>query len=175
MTALHPPERIWWKPADRWEKLWITLAFLWAFGTFLMMPIWHFTAKQNPTGMSKRVDPKEYQRVYEEFVSQHKVGEEQGFPVVEPPPGGDVYLLARQFNWLPVLKLKKGQEYRIHISSLDVQHGFSLQPVNMNFMALPGWDYTLTFTPTQEGTYTIICNEFCGLGHHMMTGRIYVE
>jgi cytochrome c oxidase subunit 2 len=45
----------------------------------------------------------------------------------------------------------------------------------MNFQILPGYDHVLTLTPTSEGEFTIICNEFCGIGHHLMTGRILVE
>ena len=32
----------------------------------------------------------------------------------------------------------------------------------------------LTLTPTEAGEFGIICNEFCGVGHHPMTGRIIV-
>jgi cytochrome c oxidase subunit 2 len=70
--------------------------------------------------------------------------------------------------------LKKGQTYRLHISSQDLNHGFSIQPLNMNFQVVPGYDYVLTFTPTSAGEFPIICNEFCGIGHHTMTGRIIV-
>jgi cytochrome c oxidase subunit 2 len=61
------------------------------------------------------------------------------------------------------------------LSSSDLQHGFSLLPLNMNFHALPGYDHVLTITPTESGKFTIICNEFCGIGHHQMTGLIIVE
>ena len=30
-------------------------------------------------------------------------------------------------------------------------------------------------TPTEAGEFSIICNEFCGIGHHTMTGKIYVK
>ncbi len=33
----------------------------------------------------------------------------------------------------------------------------------------------LTLTPTIAGDYSVICNEFCGIGHHTMTGKIYVD
>ena len=79
------------------------------------------------------------------------------------------------WRWYPVLKLKKDQTYRLHVSSLDLQHSLSLQPMNMNFQILPGYDHVLTVTPTMAGEYSIICNEFCGIGHHMMVGRIIVE
>lgn len=173
-VSIYAPERVWWKPADRHERTWLTVAFLWAIFTFLMMPYLHFFGKQNPVGDSRRVTADEYRAMYEEFVARYKVGEEDGRPVVEPPPGSDVYILGRQFQWDPVLRLKKGESYRFHLSSLDVQHGFSLLPVNMNFQVLPGWEYILTFTPTRAGDYGLICNEFCGAGHHVMTGRIRV-
>jgi cytochrome c oxidase subunit 2 len=32
----------------------------------------------------------------------------------------------------------------------------------------------ITLTPTGAGEFGIICNEFCGIGHHTMTGKIYV-
>ena len=28
--------------------------------------------------------------------------------------------------------------------------------------------------PTNPGKYSILCNEYCGIGHHTMTGKIYV-
>lgn len=62
----------------------------------------------------------------------------------------------------------------LHLSSLDVNHGFSLFPVNVNFQVIPGYDYALRVTPTASGDFRIICNEFCGIGHHTMVGRVIV-
>jgi cytochrome c oxidase subunit II len=73
-----------------------------------------------------------------------------------------------------VLKLRKGAEYTLHLSSIDVNHGFSLYPVNINFQVVPGYDYGLKIVPTESGEFGIICNEFCGIGHHMMLGRVIV-
>jgi cytochrome c oxidase subunit 2 len=95
--------------------------------------------------------------------------------VVEPPAGSDIYMVAKQWNWYPVLKLKKGATYRLHLSSLDVLHGFSLYPMNINFMVIPDYDYVITITPTEAGEYRVVCNEFCGLGHQLMVGKIIVE
>ncbi|MBW2420980.1 MAG: cytochrome C oxidase subunit II, partial [Deltaproteobacteria bacterium] len=131
--------------------------------------------KQNSTGESYRVSIQDFNTRVDEFIQAHQVGETQGVPIVEIPPGGDGYLRARMWRFEPVIKLKKGQTYRLHLSSIDLQHGFSLQPLNMNFQVLPGYDHVLTITPTSTGVFPIICNEFCGIGHHMMTGRIIVE
>jgi cytochrome c oxidase subunit 2 len=32
----------------------------------------------------------------------------------------------------------------------------------------------ITMTPTETGEFGIVCNEFCGIGHHTMTGKIRV-
>ncbi len=173
--SISKPERVWWRPVDREEKLWITIALIWALILFLMMPYWHVKGKQNPSQETYKVTPTEFLQKANEFIEQYKVGVEKGIPVVEPPPGSDIYLIARMWSWSPILKLKKGETYRLHVSSLDLQHGFSVYPINMNFMVLPNYDYVLTITPTEEGEYTIICNEYCGLGHHLMVGKILVE
>ena len=60
------------------------------------------------------------------------------------------------------------------ISSLDVQHGFSLQPDNLNFQVLPGYVTEIQIQPTEAGEYVIVCNEYCGEGHHLMLGGIEV-
>ena len=54
-------------------------------------------------------------------------------------------------------------------------HGFSLQPTNINIQVHPGYEHVITLTPTEVGEFGIICNEFCGIGHHIMTGKIYVK
>jgi cytochrome c oxidase subunit 2 len=73
-----------------------------------------------------------------------------------------------------MLELEKGQSYRLHLSSIDLQHGFSLQPLNINIQVHPGYDMVVNVTPTTSGEFGIVCNEYCGFGHHTMTGRIYV-
>ena len=32
------------------------------------------------------------------------------------------------------------------------------------------WDWW----PNESGVFSVVCNEFCGIGHHQMVGRIYV-
>jgi cytochrome c oxidase subunit II len=55
-----------------------------------------------------------------------------------------------------------------------VNHGFSLLPLNVNLQVVPGYDYALRVTPTEAGDFRIVCNEFCGVGHHLMIGRVIV-
>ena len=173
--SIHVPEAQWLRAPEGGERTWIGIALGWCVVLTIAMPYWHLRGKQNSTGEAYRVEPKAFAERVERFVAAGKVEDQYGLPVVEAPPGGDAYLLARMWQWYPILKLKKGQTYRLHLSSTDLQHGFSLQPMNMNFQVLPGYDHVLTLTPTESGDFSIICNEFCGIGHHLMTGRILVE
>jgi cytochrome c oxidase subunit 2 len=166
---------VWWKKVDRSEKLWLTIALVWCLVLFAMMPLWHWKGGQNPSFETYRITAAAYQAKVDAYVEKTKVGEERGFPVVAPGPGEDVYMLGRLWQWYPVVKLKKGETYRLHLSSIDLVHGFALFPLNLNFMVLPGYEYVLTVTPTEKGEVYAVCNEFCGIGHHQMVGKIIVE
>ena len=169
------PERIWWKPFGRLEKTWLTVALVWCVFLTLMMPLWYFMGKQNVPTETYRVTKEQFTAKLNEFVAAYQVGEENGIPVVAPPPGSDVYLRASTWQWYPILQLEKGQTYRLHLTSMDLQHGFSLQPVNINLQVLPGYDYVATITPTSAGEFTVVCNEYCFVGHHTMVGKIIVK
>jgi len=173
-SGIVNPRGSWWLPAHKGEKVWVTIAFAWCMVLFAMMPFWHFKGGQNPSGIRYRVEPSAYMARVQEFTNQYKVGEENGMPLVAPPPGADVYLIGMMWQWYPALKLQKGVQYTLHLSSLDVSHGFNLFPLNINFMVLPGYDYGLRIVPNQSGDYRVVCNEFCGIGHHTMVGRIIV-
>lgn len=173
--GITSPERVWWKPADKQEKIWITLAIIWCLILFLMMPLWHIIGKQNPSIEPLKISPMNFGRLANEFIEKYTVGEEQGFPVVAPPEGSDIYLTARMWSWSPILELETGKTYKLHLSSMDLMHGFSLMPLVTNFQVLPGHDNILTITPTMPGVYYIVCNEFCGIGHHTMVGKLIVK
>ena len=174
--ALSPPEqRIWWnEPIHKVDLGWIVIVFLWGLFMFFFMIAWHFIGNQNLSTETYRIQPDAYVEKVEAFAERYQVGEEDGVPVVRPPAGEDVYLLARLWEFWPILELKKGQSYRIHLSSADWMHGFSLQPTNINISIHPGYEHVITLTPTDTGEFGIICNEYCGIGHHTMTGRIRV-
>lgn len=170
------PERIWWKPLGRLEKTWLTVAFVWCVFLTLMMPLWYYMGKQNVPTETYRTTPADYGNKVNAFVDQYQIGTDEatGMPIVSAPAGSDLYLRAMKWQWYPIMQLEKGQEYRLHISSMDLNHGFSLQPVNINLQVVPGYDYVATITPTSSGNFTIVCNEFCDVGHHTMTGKIIV-
>ncbi len=176
--AIHSPEkRIWWnEPLDRKEIGWIAAAFVWGLVMFGTMVVWHFTGQQNLSNEAYRIDPEVFAARAEAMTEKYTVREEgdTGIPVVHPPAGSDIYLIARLWEWWPILELEKDQKYRLHLSSMDWLHGFSLQPENINIQVHPNYDMVITITPTDAGEYSVVCNEYCGIGHHTMVGKIYV-
>lgn len=177
-TAIDPPKnRVWWKdPIDKVEITWIVLALIWCLIMFFMMPYWHVYGKQNLSNEAYRSTPELFSRKTQEMVDKYTVRTEtdQKIPVVHPPAGSDVYLIARLWQWWPLVELEAGKSYRLHLMSMDWLHGFSLQPENINIQVHPGYEHVLTVTPTKEGTYSIVCNEYCGINHHTMTSKLYV-
>jgi cytochrome c oxidase subunit II len=178
MSAIEPPaQRIWWsQPIDRVEVTWIAIALIWCLILFAMMPYWHVYGKQNLSNEAYRTTPEAFAAKTEAMIAQYTVRthEQSGMPVVRPPAGSDVYLIGRFYQWYPLLEFELGKSYRVHISSMDYQHGFSLQPLNINMQIIPGYESVVTFTPDSHGEFTIVCNEYCGIGHHSMLGKIYV-
>jgi len=177
MAILSTGKRIWWnEPLHGKEIAWIAISILWGLVMFGAMVVWHFIGEQNLSNEAYRIEPDRFAERTQKMVDKFKVREEgkTGIPVVHPPAGSDVYILARLWEWWPILELEKGQSYRIHLSSLDWQHGFSLQPINMNIQVHPNYEMVVTMTPSQSGEFGIVCNEYCGVGHHTMVGKIYV-
>ncbi len=180
MSAILPPsELIWWKtPVGKEEIVWIIIALTWCLIMFAMMPIWHIYGKQNLSNEAYKTTAVQFEAKVTAMVEQHTIRTQLvggvDVPVVAPPAGSDVYMLGRLWSWYPMLEFKKGESYRLHLSSLDWQHGFSLQPININLQIVPEYEMVITITPDTTGEFTVVCNEYCGILHHTMLGKIYV-
>ena len=179
MSAILPPaERIWYKhPIDRVEGTWIVIALIWCLIMFAMMVGWHIWGSQNLSTETYRTTPDKFMARVQAMVDKYTVRTEtdKQVPVVKPPAGSDIYLIGRLWDWWPIYELEKGKTYKLHLSAMDYMHGFSLQPQNINIQVHPNYDHVVKITPTQAGTYSIVCNEYCGIGHHTMVGRMYVK
>lgn len=174
MSLFSPAEGWYNKKVSRDEKMWMVIALLLCISMFVWMIMWHVYGKQNPSSITYKTSTAEFSKLGEAYTKQNMIGLDNGIPVVRPQPNSDVFIVSEMWRWSPVLILQKDQSYKFHISSKDVVHGFSIQPVNMNFQVYPQYDYVLEFKPTESGEYKVICNEFCGIGHHTMIGKIVV-
>lgn len=174
MNSLTPPHRSYLKPLGRDERVWMAFAAVWCLFLFVAMYAWQGVGAQKTPIESYRIETSEFRELAQAFITDNTVDTLGGVPVVTPNAQGEAYMVARSFAWDPILQLKKGETTRVYLSSYDVQHGMSVQPLNINFQALPGYVYVLEFTPDRAGEFPVVCNEYCGLGHHTMSGRIIV-
>lgn len=88
-------------------------------------------------------------------------------------------ILASAFNYDvgtddKVVEIPKGATVHFSVTTADVIHGFEIAGTNINMMVEPGYISTYTNTFKNAGTYTLVCNEYCGVGHHLMHATIEV-
>lgn len=160
------------------EGVYLTTAFLVAFSVLLFLGVWAaygvlYPAQGGHHGGGVMVNPDEYRQQVMAFVEANQL--EDGSV---RPQSSDVYIMAMQFAWVPnVIRLETGREYVLHISSVDVVHGFSLQMGQRSYNAtvMPGQVTRVEITPVLPGRYFITCNEYCGLGHEAMSAQFIVE
>lgn len=97
--------------------------------------------------------------------------------LVIPTSTSKVYIMARQFAFIPnTIRLQFGGLYDLIFFSPDVFHGASLiQEGSLNMVVMPNMTSKVTLRVTQLGEIQLRCNEYCGVAHHLMQGRIIVE
>ncbi|MGW8252123.1 MAG: cytochrome c oxidase subunit II, partial [Anaerolineales bacterium] len=74
------------------------------------------------------------------------------------------------------LRLPEKKQTLLHLWSLDVIHSFWVPEFRVKQDALPGEELArdLRITPTEPGTYTLLCAELCGLRHTYMQAPVIV-
>ncbi len=97
--------------------------------------------------------------------------------VVTNPDGSvTVTVVALMYSFLPnEIRVPAGAPVTFRITSPDVIHGFQIAGTNGNTMVVPGYVSQFTTTFDSPGEYLIVCNEYCGLGHHGMYATLIVE
>ncbi len=84
--------------------------------------------------------------------------------------------LARMFVFTPgVMRVPAGVPVTFRLTSPDVIHGFQIVGTNANTMVIPGYISQFTVQFDRPGEYLVLCNEYCGLSHHLMQAKLIVE
>jgi cytochrome c oxidase subunit 2 len=90
--------------------------------------------------------------------------------------GATVVAVAMMFAFQPgEIRVPAGRPVTFRLTSPDVTHGFQIVGTNGNTMVIPGYVSQFTTTFARPGEYLIVCNEYCGLGHHAMFGKLIVQ
>jgi cytochrome c oxidase subunit 2 len=92
------------------------------------------------------------------------------------PPARVVVITARRFEFAPKqITLKQGETVTLRLTSEDVTHGFFMKTLGIDAVIEPGQPTDVTITPQTTGSFTTICDHFCGEGHGNMHMTIVVE
>ena len=87
-----------------------------------------------------------------------------------------IAITAKRFAFEPnQITLKKGEPVVLQLTTADVTHGFYLKPLKIDEVIEPGKATTVNITPQTAGTFTTICDHFCGANHGNMKMTIVVE
>lgn len=92
----------------------------------------------------------------------------------------EVVLVGRAWAWEPrEIRIPAGSEVTFLATTPDVIHGLHVEDTRVNMMLIPGQvsrnTYRFEGSPDGEVEHLMVCHEFCGLGHHLMSGRVIVE
>ena len=108
------------------------------------------------------------------------------YAAFEQSPSGapPVYVTAKQWMWKftypdgtsenDVLTVPVGRRVTLVMASRDVIHSFYVPAFRMKQDVIPGRWVTLSFEPTETGTFPILCAEYCGTSHSLMRGEVHV-
>ena len=86
-----------------------------------------------------------------------------------------IKVVAKKWDFVPnVIKVKKGESVVLKFTAPEVPMGFNLPDFNVRADIVPGKAVRVPLTPDKAGTFTFLCDVFCGEGHESMHGRFVV-
>jgi cytochrome c oxidase subunit 2 len=72
------------------------------------------------------------------------------------------------------LYLPEGESVKFELHAKDVIHAFWIPAFRLQEDVVPGITVSYRATPVRLGTYLIVCNLLCGLGHSLMRTQVHV-
>jgi cytochrome c oxidase subunit II len=92
------------------------------------------------------------------------------------PNAYEAVMIGRIWSFTPAqIEVPAGADITFVLTSADVIHGFNLEGTRVNMMLIPGQITRNRYRFKEPGEYTIICHEYCGVGHHTMYGKVVVK
>lgn len=88
----------------------------------------------------------------------------------DDPSGQDDVLIDSQQMHLPI-----DRPVRLLLRSKDVLHDYAVAEFRVKMDMIPGSVTYMWLTPTRSGEFEILCEELCGIGHHVMRGKVVVD
>ena len=86
-----------------------------------------------------------------------------------------VKVVAKKFVFVPaVIQARIGETLVLKITAPEVPMGFSAPDFGVRADVVPGKDATVRIVLNKAGTFTFLCDIFCGKGHEDMNGTLVV-
>lgn len=87
-----------------------------------------------------------------------------------------IEVVAKKFVFVPgEIRVRKGETVILRFTAPEVPMGFNLADFGLRTDIVPGNAASVELTPDQAGTYTFLCDVFCGSGHEDMSGVLIVS
>jgi len=98
-----------------------------------------------------------------------------GLRAAAQPEEQVIKILARKFTYSPnKLTVKKGVPVVLELTTADVLMGFYVPDFDIRADIVPEQVTRVRLVPDKTGTFTFLCDVFCGSGHETMNGTITV-
>jgi len=86
-----------------------------------------------------------------------------------------IKMVAKKFVFVPdVIHMKRGETVTLRLTAPEVPMGINLADFNVRADIVPGKTTSLDVTADKAGTFTFLCDVFCGSGHEDMSGTLIV-
>jgi cytochrome c oxidase subunit 2 len=149
-----------------YEKIWMYAAAVIIAGFAITVAVGYGASALQPPSHVETIDP-------------GKVFSDPRFAqrgVTRTERGATVVMVGMMFTYNPnEIRVPAGKPVTFRLTSIDITHGFQIVGTNGNTMIVPGYVSQFTTTFDQPGEYLIVCNEYCGTGHHLMSAKLIVE
>lgn len=161
----------------KYEKIWLTFG-IGSLALFLtIIGFAAFWKGTHPQSHFEKIDPQN--------VEAHEAFKSENLGLREVADGKYIVnIVASAFNYnlgtdadgkaVDTIRVPKGSTVLYQITTTDVVHGFNVAGTNVNMMVEPGHISRYEAVMKNAGEFTIVCNEYCGIGHHLMYGTVEV-
>lgn len=149
------------------EKIWLIISFGVIMIFMVLTGYQTFALEMGPPSHKETIDPQKVDQTAPfDKPGIKKIGEDEY----------EVVMTMEIFSFTPQdIEIPAGSTVHFTLTSKDVVHGFQVVNTNINAMVMPGRIQKITQTFDEPGDYLVICNEYCGAGHQVMSTTIKVR
>lgn len=151
----------------RFEEIWLVFAVIIIVGSMLITGYQGFAMGMSPPSHKEVIDPENVENTapFDE-PGVYEVGDNEY----------EVVMTLETFSFDPgEIEVPVGATVNFIMTSKDVVHGMQIIDTNVNAMVMPGQIQKVSQTFDTPGEYLILCNEYCGAGHQLMSATVTVE